>query len=111
MAETTKTIYLSIGNSDDKLSQEQWSNFVMLVDARLTPDGYNGIYERHGDWRSIPDAPWQNACWCIVVDGDDGVVAELKRDLANLARRFRQDSIAWAEATTEFIKPTEASHG
>src|SRR5688572_8500137 len=104
---TTKTIYVSIGNSDDKLSQQEWSNFVMLVDAKLTPDGYNGIDERHGNWRSNPDEPWQNACWCVAIEHEDpAVVAELKGSLAKLASRFRQDSIAWAEApVTEFIKP------
>lgn len=108
-----KIVYISIGNSDDKLTQAEWAEFVTHVDIALMDreqlhDPYAPIIRRHGNWRSRPDDPWQNACWCIELDDEstDGEIGHIKADLAQLAEGFRQDSIAWAEATTEFIEPT-----
>lgn len=106
-------VYISIGNSDDKLSQAQWAEFVTHVDIALlaqseVPD--SAISARHGNWRSLPDDPWQNACWCIDHDNTIADPEELKAELADLARSFGQDSIAWAEApTTEFLTPAGVS--
>lgn len=97
-------IYISIGNSDDKLSQADWSSFVLDVDRAFNSAvQFEGAWV-HGRWYSRPDEPWQNACWCAEWHDDLAhVVAALKRTLASIARTYRQDSIAWAEATTEFI--------
>lgn len=90
-------IYISIGNSDDKLTQAQWSEFIAEVDdaIRLAP-------EIHGRWFSAPQSPYQNACWCIDRISPDRVRL-LKSKLQELASCFNQDSIAWADASTEFI--------
>lgn len=94
------TVYVSIGNSDGKLSQQDWSYFQerLLWEVRK-------IGRVHGVWYSLPNTPFQNMCVCAdVVDID---MPELRTELAKLAARFRQDSIAWAEATTTFITPGE----
>lgn len=109
----TKTIYISIGNSDDKLSQSEWSNFVTETDILLTPrrpedDPHYPVRHRHGNWRSLPDDPYQNACWCIEIDDDEEESTNFLWDeLAQLAMVYQQDSITWAEATTEFIGPAK----
>lgn len=90
--------YVSIGNSDDKLSQREWSSFHGETDNLL-----RRFAMVHGAWTSLGTAPWQNACWCVEIT-DKTRVEYVKAELAGLANRFRQDSIAWAEApTTEFI--------
>lgn len=95
-------VYISIGNSDDKLSQREWSNFYHDVDADMNTAGYGSRV--HGVWQSGSAAPYQNACWCIELRSDD--VPDLKSRLAVAAKYYRQNSIAWAEVpTTEFIKP------
>ena len=92
------TVYISIGNSDDKLTQADWSRFVHLVDELLD----SRLISVHGRWFSSPRSPYQNACWCIEKEKEP----ILRRELGDLARQFRQDSIAWAEApTTDFIGP------
>lgn len=100
-------IYVSIGNSDDKLSQADWSSYALDVDRAINSSmGYVGSTV-HGRWYSPPAEPWQNACWCIeFVDEIAHVADGLKRRLAGIARDYRQESIAWAVATTEFIGPT-----
>jgi hypothetical protein len=97
-------VYISIGNSDDKLTQVEWSHFCQ--ETTLAVIGYAG--KVHGRWFSLPDSRYQNACWCVEFDyatGGDDNAAALKEELAVLARECKQDSIAWAEVKeTEFIK-------
>jgi hypothetical protein len=93
------TVYVSIGNSDDKLTQREWADFQTSVDAALNVY----VSRMHGHWASLPDAAWQNACWCVEVGERD--VPPLRRALAKAATDYRQDSIAWAVAETEFIGP------
>lgn len=103
------TIYISIGNSDDKLSQSDWSSYVLDVDRAFEQAvRYEGA-RVHGRWYSLPTEPWQNACWCAEWHPDLAHVVEaLKRKLANIAGDYRQDSIAWAVAETEFLGGTDA---
>lgn len=92
------TVYVSIGNSDDRLTQREWSEFIAEVNTAIK----ESAAEFHGKWTSLPHAPWQNACWCIEPQASS--VGVLRRRLADLGRRYRQDSIAWAEApTTDFL--------
>ena len=99
-------VYISIGNSDDKLSQAEWANFVREVEEEIDSRTV-GV---HGRWFSSPRSPFQNACWCIELDHVKA--AWIRRELARLARVYRQDSIAWAEApATEFISPEAGDDG
>lgn len=102
------TVFIMIGNSDDKLSQADWSSFALDVDRAFEAAvRYEGA-RVHGRWYSLPNEPWQNACWCADWDPQLGhVVDALKRKLATIAWAYRQDSIAWSEATTTFIGPAQ----
>lgn len=97
------TVYASVGNSDDKLSQRRWSNFIT--------DFVTVVHHRadqvHGVWHSAPTEAFQNASVCFEID--DPTAARLLRPrLAQLAAEYGQDSIAWAEvATTRFITPND----
>ncbi len=97
------TVYLTIGNSDDKLSQAAWSAYcddvTYVVNAAARDGG-----RVHAACFSSPTVPWQNAIWCVELD--DGRAAVLRRALALLARRYRQDSIAWAQVDqVDMIEP------
>lgn len=95
-----KTIYVTIGNTDDKLTQAEWSRFVGDVGTEIAD--LSQQIQFHG----FPpgDAPWQNACWAL--DIHPVHADELRDHLAELAAKYRQESIAWAEATVEFIAAT-----
>ena len=90
-------VYISIGNSDDKLTQREWSRFVIAVAAEVVSIG-----KLHGTWFSVPQSPWQNACWCVEFlsqkDAD-----EAKIIAKQIRSEYQQDSIAWAVADTEFV--------
>lgn len=91
-------VYISIGNSDDKLTRQEWSLFFSQTSFLLQRH-----VRVHGQWVSEPASAWQNACWCVEV-ADVTVAEYIRSKLIRLAEDFRQDSIAWAEApVTEFL--------
>ena len=98
------TIYASIGNSDDRLTQHRWSvyaaSFINTIHRHISPAYLPG--QIHGIWYSAPDSEFQNACVCFEATPDQA--AKLRADLTAVRELQQQDSIAWAEVTrTEFI--------
>jgi len=91
------TVYVSIGNSDDKLTQAEWHDFCVFIENAIE----HSCIQFYGRWYSLPNARFQNACWAFEVTDDE--VGRLKRELGEFALVYRQDSIAWAIAETEFI--------
>lgn len=91
------TVYIGIGNFGDRLSQARWCEFYDEVHEAIT----DHASQVHGVWLSCSASEWQNACWCVEVD--DEWVAELREALAQAAGRYGQESIAWAEASTELL--------
>jgi hypothetical protein len=90
-------IYVSIGNSDDKLTQAEWSAYAQSVRNLLRLRAR----EIHGEWYSAADSEYQNACFCVVLADDTPVIRE---ELAEMRQAWRQDSVAWAEVpVTEFV--------
>lgn len=97
---STLVVYISIGNSDDKLTQREWSAFTLRI--HLAIDDHAKVI--HGSWYSGSAAEYQNACWCAEIPLER--VAALKGKLRLLSGEFRQDSIAWAGVpVTEFLGP------
>jgi hypothetical protein len=90
-------VYISIGNSDDKLTQREWSRYVIAIAAEVVSIG-----KLHGTWFSAPATPWQNACWCVEFLNDKDA-AEAKEIAGQIRREHSQESVAWAIAETEFI--------
>jgi hypothetical protein len=94
------TVFVMIGNSDDKLTQREWHD--LCGDAEVLVLQY-GI-RIHGNWRSKSDDPWQNACWCY--EAWPHLMDEAKVSWAKLAAKYRQDSVAFSEAReTLFLGP------
>jgi hypothetical protein len=92
------TVYCSIGNSDDKLSQTAWSDFarkfVILMRRYASP-----VF---GVWFSTSDSAYQNACVSAQIPVLH--IDPLRLELAELREEFSQDSIAWAAVCeTEFL--------
>lgn len=95
----SRTFFVVIGNSDDKLEQWKWSRFIREVFTSIK-DVAITIY---GEWYSLPDSEYQNAC--IAFDVDDSNLKELRYELRDWCDDYDQDSIAFTEGQTEFIKP------
>lgn len=92
-----KTITVQIGNTDDKLTQIEWSKFIhktnKLIGHRAKDVHFNGF--------SLPMEIWQNACWVFEIGNTQST--RLRDEIKQLCSEFNQDSIAWTEGVTEFI--------
>ena len=89
---------MSIGNSDDKLTQAEWSEFITEIAVEV----HGGAKAVHGAWFSGPSSRWQNAAWCI--EFETGAAAQVAKErITRVRKKYRQDSVAWAVAETEFI--------
>ena len=92
-----RTATIQIGNSDNKLTQGEWANFVAEVAQVISEFTFRIHFSGGSDW----DAPWQNACWVCEVHDDK--VARLKEWLGVRRRNYRQESVAITFGTTEFV--------
>lgn len=85
------TVYATIGNSDDRLTQQRWSEFcTKLHDVFFNVEG--SII--HGMWFSLPNSQYQNAIICAAVPAME--TENIKATLNELRKEFGQQSIAWA---------------
>ena len=91
-------VVVIIGNSDDKLSQSEWCDFIADVRESINRD--EGIVEFAGG--SAAEKPFQNYCFCATFKSYDRIDL-LKRELRHVRKRWRQDSIALVMNTPEFI--------
>lgn len=91
------TITLQIGNSDDKLTQKEWSQFVAAVDNEVNA----AARQIHFTGTSAGHSQWQNACWVFELDASCRPALRAALQLHRIT--FRQDSIAWTEGETTFI--------
>jgi hypothetical protein len=92
---SSSTVYFTIGNTDDKLSQAGWAAFVGDVQAVVERAKWTGAVVHFAGY-SAPDAPWQNAQWCVQTP-DEAVRESLRNALRYIAGRYQQESVAWAQ--------------
>lgn len=93
----TQTVVIQIGNSDNKLSQVEWSQFVSYVRDAIGEHSEH----IHFDGGSRHDAPWQNACFVSEVSNEK--MERLMNDIHLHRAMFRQDSVAITTGETTFI--------
>ena len=79
---------IQIGNSDNKLTQEEWSNYVSAIHGATTVDGI----ETHFFGSSEGSKPWQNACWVVAIREVE--VDAMFKAIAKIRMQFGQDSVA-----------------
>lgn len=105
---TSRAVHIAIGNSDDKLSQNDWHKYCAEIDRAIDVTcRYNGT-QVHGRWYSLPNEQWQNACWSIAVEPEcEFVLVGLRNRLITACRAYGQESIAWTEGVTTFVSGTE----
>lgn len=92
------TYYITIGNSDDKLTQVEWSNFIYDIEDLVL----RSSSEVFGVWFSGPSVIFQNACFSFSpCDEFDEEMFEDK--LTIIKNKYRQDSIALVKGMCRFI--------
>ena len=93
-----KTVVILIGNSDDKLSQKEWSDFCYRINDLVV--FYGKTVQFAGG--SPSNKPWQNACY--VFEMEEVNIKHVKNELSEMVYIYKQGSIAMIVGETEFIK-------
>lgn len=94
-----KTVYVTIGNSDNKLTQSEWRSYTddLTKCIRLY---YSVIF---GEFYSLPNSFVQNACYSGQIRQMN--IPEFKQELKKLAKKYNQDSIAIVFGESELLEP------
>jgi hypothetical protein len=92
-----KTITVQIGNTDNKLTQKEWSEFVCEISSAI----HIFVKEVHFGGGSASWEEWQNYAWVFIVTNDR--VKMIKDKIKAIREFYRQDSVAWTEGETLFI--------
>lgn len=83
-----KTVVIQIGNSDNKLTQNEWAHYAEYMRSAIAANAVQVHFSGGSDW----NAPWQNACWvCEVADVQLSGLTEAVR---KCREQFEQDSAA-----------------
>lgn len=96
------TITLQIGNTDDRLSQLEWSRYISSVSNWIQKYCETRSASIHFFGTSPGDEPWQNACWVFDISKEDE--PELSVAIMKVAGIFKQDSVAWTVGNTYINK-------
>jgi hypothetical protein len=96
-----KTVVVQIGNSDGKLSQPRFSDFVDHVTTEIeTSPCQVHFFGGSSNWNR-----WQNVCWVLEWKGEtEAEFQDFEFGLALIAHEFGQNSIALTVGETAFIK-------
>lgn len=97
-APSATTVHIAIGNTDNRLTQQEWAKFWEETDLAVNA----AAKVVHGTYLSSPVAPWQNAAWTFE-PFQEAATPAIRASLRDVAKKFRQDSIAWLEGTTDFL--------
>lgn len=97
----TMCIYVTIGNSDNKLTQGRWAAFCHSIKSLLDPSRRYTSH-LHGVWYSEPNSIYQNAIFCAELPTSN--LHEIETKLSLLAESFNQDSIASVNVPTQFVR-------
>ena len=92
-----KTLCIQIGNSDNKLTQGEWSDFCLDTHKACLKFGK----QVHLVGYSASNSQYQNAC--VIVDVWPHKKSNLISELIDIKDAYRQDSIAVLSGETEFI--------
>ena len=79
-----KYIAVSIGNSDDKLTQKEWNHFVEDMIELLSA----GKVHFFGGASTF--APWQNVAWIVEIPIKQTNI--ILADIADLRKKYNQES-------------------
>lgn len=97
---STTTIYVSIAETENVLSQSDWARFVNAVQAQID----EGAVEVLGPWFTAPASAFRSACWNFTVEEVD--IDAMKGELGLVCAEYPRTSLAWVPmdiAAMDFI--------
>jgi phosphoserine aminotransferase len=93
------TTVLLIGNSDDKLTQFEWSNFYDEIKNCI--NNYSITIHFNGYSNSV--SMYQNACFVFNISSDTEYINKFIEDIKKIKIKYKQNYIVIIRNETEFI--------
>lgn len=87
---TTRTVYISVGNTDHGLSQPDWSEYTDEIVEAVQEHAELVL----GEYYSPPNFPYQNAC--VAAKITDKQADELRPRLAGIREKYGKACVYWA---------------
>jgi hypothetical protein len=80
---------VSVGNTDNKLSQVEWHEFTYAIDERIRQYGKVHFFGGPPNWMK-----WQNVAWIVEVDdGSWEKVNSLRSEITEIRKKYNQESV------------------
>ena len=89
-------VTISIGNTDNKLSQEEWSRYVEEVDEILRTNGKIHFFGGAPNWM-----PWQNTAWIADILPENSTTVASRLNATRVL--YKQRSLFFMVGTPDFI--------
>lgn len=93
-----KTVNALIGNTDNKLTQQEWSNYCEQFNETICRFAASTFFV------GAPPTTSEYQNFGVTFSIDEEHIERLKQQLQGVRLTFRQDSIAWLEGETQFIQ-------
>lgn len=94
-----RTCTIQIGNSDDKLTQKEWSNFVLNVEYHIQ----QYATQIHFAGGSHGNASWQNYAWVFGHELQPLPLKAFLGGLKSIRSMYKQDSLEITFGDTDLI--------
>ena len=88
-------ICIQIGNTDNKLTQQEWSEYIEAVYGICV---YFGVVHFSGG--SSAEKRWQNYCFCV---SDVRNPDRFKNAVSLIRKDFKQDSLTWLQGKVDLV--------
>lgn|SRR5678815_4410451 len=87
------TVWISIDNSHDQMSQPLWREYIKEIDRAVT---VHAIGDKAIMVHSLPTSEYMGCHWCLQIS-DDFLMSNLQNKLKDIAQRFNQSHVTWNE--------------
>ena len=101
MNDVLLTITIQIGNTDNRLSQQEWDSFCNSIYRSIVHYTNNLDNPIQFSAPSVGWANWQNAAWVFLCENSRS--GSLRKIITETRKNYKQDSVAWTEGKTSFI--------
>jgi hypothetical protein len=81
-------VFIQISNAANGLAQDSWAEFISQIRGKVLED----CIDVHMEGFSLPDAPWQNACWAFSTQRQ--YLSRIRENMATLAGDFGQQAVS-----------------
>jgi hypothetical protein len=94
---TAITVTVQLGNTDNRLKQAEWHEFVLAVKYAIEQSAESvHFFGAPANWDKL-----QNVAWVLALNNSQQ--QQLQLELKRIRKEFKQEAVAWTSGTTLFL--------